>query len=152
MHAPFLDRPSLKPKMLVLLFLAALPSLVAAQAQPRAAPLPEGIEKRSVTIWSDGTRMAGDLYLPKDLKPDDKLPAVVFCNGVGRAAEILRQRHTRGIPRHTRHRTLRCLRREVSGSFGHGVGLAQRALKKLQIMAITGFFRWQPLSRLTRLY
>ncbi len=39
------------------------------------------IEKRSVTIWSDGTRMAGDLYSPKGLKENEKLPAVIFCNG-----------------------------------------------------------------------
>jgi poly(3-hydroxybutyrate) depolymerase len=38
-------------------------------------------EKRDVTIWSDGVRMAGDLYLPKGLKPDEKLPAVLFCAG-----------------------------------------------------------------------
>ncbi|MCX6910649.1 MAG: prolyl oligopeptidase family serine peptidase [Verrucomicrobia bacterium] len=46
-----------------------------------AAPLPDNVEKREVTIWSDGVRMAGDLYLPKGLKPDEKLPAVLFCAG-----------------------------------------------------------------------
>jgi dipeptidyl aminopeptidase/acylaminoacyl peptidase len=45
--------------------------------------LPADFEKRPVTIWSDGTKMAGDLYLPKDRKPDEKLPAVVFCSGTG---------------------------------------------------------------------
>ena len=43
--------------------------------------LPADVEKRAVTIWSDGTKMAGDLYLPKDRKPDGKLPAVIFCSG-----------------------------------------------------------------------
>lgn len=47
----------------------------------KQAALPDSIEKRSVVIWSDGTRMAADLYLPKGLKPDTKLPAVIFCNG-----------------------------------------------------------------------
>ncbi len=37
----------------------------------------------AVTIWSDGTRMAGDVYRPKNLKPDDKLPAIVFIHGTG---------------------------------------------------------------------
>jgi dipeptidyl aminopeptidase/acylaminoacyl peptidase len=41
----------------------------------------DDFEKRDVTIWSDGVRMAGDLYLPKGLKPDEKLPAVLFCAG-----------------------------------------------------------------------
>ena len=38
---------------------------------------------KSVTIWSDGTRMAGDLYLPNDLKPDEKRAAILFCAGTG---------------------------------------------------------------------
>ena len=45
--------------------------------------LPEGVEKRAITIWSDGTRMAGDLYLPKNRKEGEKLPAIVFCAGTG---------------------------------------------------------------------
>lgn len=50
-------------------------------AQPRAKPLPEGAEKQTVTIYSDGTKMIGDLYLPPGLRKADKRPAVVFCNG-----------------------------------------------------------------------
>ena len=38
---------------------------------------------RHVTIWSDGTRMAGDLYLPQDLKEGEKRAAVLFCAGTG---------------------------------------------------------------------
>ena len=45
--------------------------------------LPDTVEKRAVTIWSDGTRMAGDLYLPKNRKEGEKLPAIVFCAGTG---------------------------------------------------------------------
>ena len=37
--------------------------------------------EQGVTIWSDGTRMAGDLYVPGDLKPGEKRPAIVFCAG-----------------------------------------------------------------------
>lgn len=51
------------------------------------APLPDDVEKRSVKIWSDGTRMAAHLYLPKNRKPDDKLPAVVLCAGTGGTKE-----------------------------------------------------------------
>lgn len=50
---------------------------------PRRPALPGDVEKREVVIFSDGTRMAGDLYLPKDLKPDAKLPAIVLCAGTG---------------------------------------------------------------------
>ena len=45
--------------------------------------LPATVEKRDVVIWSDGTRMAGDLYLPKNRKEGEKLPAVIFCAGTG---------------------------------------------------------------------
>ena len=34
-----------------------------------------------MTIFSDGVRMAGDLYLPKGLKSGEKLPAIVICAG-----------------------------------------------------------------------
>ncbi len=47
------------------------------------AALPEDVAKREVVIFSDGVRMEGDLYLPKDLKPDAKLPAIVLCAGTG---------------------------------------------------------------------
>lgn len=79
-------------KALTLILTAALlvPSIVAAAAAParqaprrKAASLPENVEKRAVTIWSDGTRMAGDLYLPRDRKPEDKFPAIVLCAGTG---------------------------------------------------------------------
>ena len=53
------------------------------KATPQRPALPDNVEKRPVTIWSDGTRMAGDLYLPKGLKPKDKLPAIVLCAGTG---------------------------------------------------------------------
>lgn len=45
--------------------------------------IPDSVEKREVTIWSDGTRMFGDLYLPKERKEGQKFPAIVFCNGTG---------------------------------------------------------------------
>jgi len=83
------------PKLLVLLtvVLVITLSLSTARAQQgktlaesRAVPypqLPENVERQSVTIWSDGTKMAGDVYRPKNLKPEDKLPAIVFVHGTG---------------------------------------------------------------------
>ncbi len=64
-----------------------LPSnIVAADAPAKKAArpaLPDGVELREAVIFSDGVRMAGDLYLPKGLKPEDKLPAIVLCAGTG---------------------------------------------------------------------
>jgi dienelactone hydrolase len=52
-------------------------------AQQKQPALPDNVQKRAVVIWSEGTRMAGDLYYPKGIKKDDKLPALVLCNGWG---------------------------------------------------------------------
>src|SRR5476651_2117925 len=40
-------------------------------------------EIRNVTIWSDGTQMAGDLYVPKNMKDGEKRAAILFCAGTG---------------------------------------------------------------------
>ncbi len=71
-----------------LLLLAALAFTAAAQTpnpngRRALPPLPDTVERRAVSIFSDGTGMAGDLYFPKGLKADDKLPAVVLCAGTG---------------------------------------------------------------------
>jgi dipeptidyl aminopeptidase/acylaminoacyl peptidase len=63
------------PILLTLLFL----TLILRGADDSGA----AYEVRHVTIWSDGTRMAGDLYVPKELKDGEKRPAVVFCAGTG---------------------------------------------------------------------
>ncbi len=39
--------------------------------------------KKEVTIWSEGTRMAGDLFLPDDLREEEKRPAILLCHGWG---------------------------------------------------------------------
>jgi uncharacterized protein len=55
-----------------------------AEAQAQEYPaLPDDVQRKQVTIWSDGTKMAGDVYRPKKLNPDDKLPAIVFVHGTG---------------------------------------------------------------------
>lgn len=61
-------------------FLSVDASLIPNEA---SAQVPENVEKRSVTIWSDGTLMAGDLYLPKNRNANEKLPGIVFCAGTG---------------------------------------------------------------------
>jgi len=43
-----------------------------------AAPKREGI-----TIWVDGVRMAGDLWKPENLKPNEKRPALLMVHGWG---------------------------------------------------------------------
>jgi dienelactone hydrolase len=55
-------------------------------ADAKSLPYPEFSENvvmKHVTVWSDGTRMAADLYKPKNIKEGEKLPAVVIINGTG---------------------------------------------------------------------
>ena len=59
------------------------PAAAKGAEQTEAAPVPDDIEKRPVTILCDGTRMAGDLYLPKTRAEGVKLPGIVFCAGTG---------------------------------------------------------------------
>jgi len=49
------------------------------------------IESRHVDIWSDGTRVSGDLWYPKDLKAGEKRPAIIFCHGWGGLRSHLNQ-------------------------------------------------------------
>ena len=75
----------LHPSVLIktLLPLILLGSFSAYAQKSESTPEESGFVKREVTIWSDGTRMYGDLYEPKNLREGQKLPAVVFVNGTG---------------------------------------------------------------------
>jgi len=37
----------------------------------------------TVKIWSEGTRIAGDLYRPKSIAPDEQRPAIILSHGWG---------------------------------------------------------------------
>lgn len=39
------------------------------------------MDPRTVKFFSEGTKMEGDLFLPSDLKPGERRPAVVVCHG-----------------------------------------------------------------------
>lgn len=41
------------------------------------------VESRLVNIWSDGTRLSGNLFFPENIKEGGKLPAVILCHGWG---------------------------------------------------------------------
>src|ERR1700753_2036632 len=60
--------------------LALILCAVVSRAADESTP---AYDLRHVMIWSDGTRMAGDLYVPLGLKEGEKRPAIVFCAGTG---------------------------------------------------------------------
>jgi dipeptidyl aminopeptidase/acylaminoacyl peptidase len=41
------------------------------------------LKRRAVSFWSDGTRLAGDVTYPANMKEGEKLPALVMCHGWG---------------------------------------------------------------------
>jgi dienelactone hydrolase len=49
------------------------------------------VESRLINIWSDGTRLSGNLFFPKSLKVGEKLPAVILCHGWGGVRAHLNQ-------------------------------------------------------------
>ena len=82
----------------VIVGLAALLGLLACglqevRSQEAAKPAVSAfkIESRHVDIWSDGTRLSGDLWFPRGLQSGDKLPAVILCHGWGGVRSHLNQ-------------------------------------------------------------
>ena len=45
--------------------------------------MPDGVERRTVTLWSDGLALDADVYRPEELPTDRLLPAVVLGHGWG---------------------------------------------------------------------
>ncbi|MDP6516914.1 MAG: CocE/NonD family hydrolase [Alphaproteobacteria bacterium] len=65
--------------------LGLLPGLwLAALLMGYGAPaLGASVERRPVDIWSDGTRLAGDLWLPEQVAEGERRPAVLMTHGWG---------------------------------------------------------------------
>ena len=80
-----------------LLFCCASAFLVGGQLPGMAgqesgtAPAPKSSNPRSVNLWSDGTRLSGDLFFPKDFKTDDPRPAIILSHGWGGVRSHLNQ-------------------------------------------------------------
>lgn len=45
--------------------------------------------KTDITIWSEGVRLAGNLFKPDDLATDERRPAILLCHGWGGPKEHL---------------------------------------------------------------
>ncbi len=66
-----------------------IPGLLSALLLPIALPalaqdeLPAGVEKTTVDLWSDGTRLSGDLFTPPGFQESDARGAVLLSHGWG---------------------------------------------------------------------
>jgi dipeptidyl aminopeptidase/acylaminoacyl peptidase len=72
----------------VLLLLA--PTAWAQEGAP-SAPLPEGVVTRHADVWSDGTRISGDLFFPPGFVASEPHPAVLMSHGWGGVRSHLNQ-------------------------------------------------------------
>jgi dienelactone hydrolase len=45
--------------------------------------------KKTVTIWSEGTRLCGDLFIPDDINHGETRPVILLCHGWGGPKEHL---------------------------------------------------------------
>jgi dipeptidyl aminopeptidase/acylaminoacyl peptidase len=61
----------------------AAPAQQTTAQPPRPFEPPPNVEMREVVIWSDGYRLDGDVFTPKGLKPDEKVPAILLSHGWG---------------------------------------------------------------------
>jgi dienelactone hydrolase len=41
------------------------------------------LDHQAISFWSDGSRLRGDVFKPRDLKPSDKLPGILLIHGWG---------------------------------------------------------------------
>tara|TARA_B110000503_G_scaffold36117_1_gene59102 strand:+ start:8139 stop:9113 length:975 start_codon:yes stop_codon:yes gene_type:complete len=51
------------------------------------------VDHEAITIWSQGVRLAGDLYKPKGLKANEKLPGILLVAGWGGSKENLKNNY-----------------------------------------------------------
>lgn len=66
-------------------------TILAAVATTSYGQLPEGVVQRGVDVWSDGTRLSGDLFLPPGFSEEDARGAVVLAHGWGGTRDHLNQ-------------------------------------------------------------
>lgn len=70
------------PVLVAAALIAAALVAIAPDAMAQRPRVPDGVSHRAVDIWSEGTRMAGDLYRPDDGDTRPR-PAIVMSHGWG---------------------------------------------------------------------
>src|SRR5258707_8850838 len=73
--------------MLAAIFGSASAHETSRQQEPPPFLIPDDIGVRKATIWSEGTRMAADIYWPKGAV--GKLPTIIMAYGWGGTTERL---------------------------------------------------------------
>ena len=74
---------------LTALLLSSASSSLLAQDSKRDVQVPDDVAFRTADIMSEGTRMAAEVFAPKEPKTD-KLPTIIMSHGWGGTARFLR--------------------------------------------------------------
>lgn len=67
-----------------------------------AAPTYAGetpLDHKAISFWSDGVRLQGDVFKPRNLKPDEKLPGLILLHGWGGSKANLNKAHAPAFAR-----------------------------------------------------
>jgi hypothetical protein len=80
---PMTHRPAARCRLLLCCPIVILLLVTGEARAQRGFELPETVTRRAVDIWSEGTRVAGDLYAPRAMATDATLPAIVMSHGWG---------------------------------------------------------------------
>ena len=67
---------SVLPRALIVALVAAIIGIVSLSHA-------SDVDRRSVTIWSEGVRLAGDVYTPKSIVEGQRLPGILMIAGWG---------------------------------------------------------------------
>ena len=82
-------RHRIAPALFALTLLALAPTASFAQATAKTSEAPVEVDSRKATIVSEGSRLAAELFAPKDAA-DKKLPTIIMSHGWGGTAQQLR--------------------------------------------------------------
>ena len=82
-------RPAQVSATIALAFALACSAVRAQDAKPSGFKVPDDVTFRTADIMSEGTRMAAEVFAPKDPK-SEKLPTIVMSHGWGGTAAALR--------------------------------------------------------------
>ena len=61
-------------------FIAVFLAAMLCSVNLHGADVPE-VDHESIVIWSEGVRLAGDIYKPKNMQPGEKLPGILLVHG-----------------------------------------------------------------------
>ncbi|ARN75266.1 alpha/beta hydrolase [Oceanicoccus sagamiensis] len=79
----------LTARLVLLMVFFTVPALSQTGAQIESRL--DKVDHKEITLWSEGVRLQGDIYKPKNLQPGDKLPGILLVHGWGGVKQHLQR-------------------------------------------------------------